>query len=179
MHARFPVEVASPEPTPTVSPTGSASPTPGPLSEIDALPLSAVTPIVLLLIGAVVVTGALLIAYSRIVPKARPSVVRSWIAVSLVVGLLMFTALAFTLRDVSLRSAILGAFTTSVGSVIAFFFSSRANEKANKDRNSEVDKLVSLLANQNPVVRDGSLTDSAQKSRATEVPKVPPTTPLA
>jgi len=148
MHARTPFAVVSPDPLPTTSPTGTVPPTTTPLTDIDALSLASVTPILVLLLAGIVIAGGLLVVYSRSVASAQPSVVRSWIAVSLVLGLLVFTALAFTLRDVSLRSAILGAFTTSVGSVIAFFFSSRANEKASQDRVQELQALLALADEQ-------------------------------
>jgi hypothetical protein len=60
--------------------------------------------------------------------EPRGSVVRSWVAVSLVLGLLAFCAVAFAIGDKTSRSALLGALTASVGAAIAFYFSSKASE---------------------------------------------------
>jgi hypothetical protein len=58
------------------------------------------------------------------------TVVRSWLAISLVAGLLMFCALAFAVNDSTLRSTLLGGLTASTGSAIAFYFSSKSAEQA-------------------------------------------------
>jgi len=59
--------------------------------------------------------------------------IRSWIAIILVIGLLSFCAFAFAINDTTLRSALVGGLVASVGSAIAFYFSSKAADKARQD----------------------------------------------
>lgn len=54
------------------------------------------------------------------------SIVRSWIMVALVGGLLILCAVAFTLKDGTIRSMLLGGLVSSVGSAIAFYFSAQS-----------------------------------------------------
>jgi len=61
------------------------------------------------------------------------SVVRSWIAISLVIGLLLFCALTFAVQDTTLRSTLIGALTASVGSAMAYYFSTKSAEQARQD----------------------------------------------
>jgi len=61
------------------------------------------------------------------------SVVRSWIAISLVIGLLLFCALTFAVPDPTLRSTLIGALTASVGSAMAYYFSTKSAEQARQD----------------------------------------------
>lgn len=65
--------------------------------------------------------------------EAGASVVRSWIAISLVIGLLLFCALTFAVQDPTLRSTLIGGLTASVGSAIAFYFSTKSAEQARQD----------------------------------------------
>lgn len=65
--------------------------------------------------------------------EAGASVVRSWIAISLVIGLLMFCTLTFAVEDPTLRSALIGGLTASVGSAIAYYFSTKSAEQARQD----------------------------------------------
>ena len=61
------------------------------------------------------------------------SVVRSWIAISLVIGLLLFCALTFAVPDTALRSTLIGALAASVGSAMAYYFSTKSAEQARQD----------------------------------------------
>jgi hypothetical protein len=61
------------------------------------------------------------------------SVVRSWIAISLVMGLLVFCATAFLIDDPSLRSTLYGGLIASVGAAVAFYFSSKGADQARSD----------------------------------------------
>jgi hypothetical protein len=61
------------------------------------------------------------------------SVVRSWLAITLVIGLLMFCGVAFAIYDPGLRSTLIGALTASVGSVTTFYFASKASDQARQD----------------------------------------------
>jgi hypothetical protein len=61
------------------------------------------------------------------------TLVRSWIAISLVSGLLMFCAAALSLGDTTLQSTLFGGLVASVGAAIAFYFSSKSAEQARQD----------------------------------------------
>lgn len=96
---------------------------------------------VLLLLGIVVV-GMLLAGVLVAVARAKVtgssdsdpgSVVRSWIAISLVMGLLVFCATAFLIDDPSLRSTLYGGLIASVGAAVAFYFSSKGADQARSD----------------------------------------------
>lgn len=97
---------------------------------------------VLLLLGIVVVgmlAAGILVSVTRAkVPSGDQgdppgSVVRSWIAISLVMGLLIFCAAAFLIDDPSLRSTLFGGLIASVGAAVAFYFSSKAADQARTD----------------------------------------------
>jgi hypothetical protein len=61
------------------------------------------------------------------------SVIRSWIAVSLVMGLITFCGAAFAIDDQSLRSALFGGLIANVGAAVAFYFSSKNADQARAD----------------------------------------------
>jgi uncharacterized membrane protein len=59
--------------------------------------------------------------------------IRSWMAVSLVIALIFFCAFAFTISDSTLQSTLIGGLIASSGSAVAFYFSSKASDKARQD----------------------------------------------
>lgn len=61
------------------------------------------------------------------------SLVRSWIAISLVGGLLIFCAEALSLPDSVLRSTLFGGLVSSTGAAVAFYFSAKSSDKARQD----------------------------------------------
>jgi len=61
------------------------------------------------------------------------SVIRSWIAISLVIGLLIFCAATLLGTDTSLQSILFRGLIASTGAAIAFYFSSQAADKARSD----------------------------------------------
>src|SRR5262249_35610491 len=65
--------------------------------------------------------------------ESSGSVIRSWIAVSLVLGLVVFCAAAFLVDDASLRSTLFGGLIASVGAAVAFYFSSGTADQARSD----------------------------------------------
>ncbi len=65
--------------------------------------------------------------------EADSMVVRSWIAIALVGGLLIFCAVAFAIDDPSLRSTLFGGLIASVGAAVAFYFSAKNADQARKD----------------------------------------------
>src|ERR1035437_5369160 len=64
--------------------------------------------------------------------EAGASVVRSWIAVSLVIGLLLFCALTFAIEDQTVRSTLIGGLTASAGSAMAYYL--RRSPQSRRDR---------------------------------------------
>jgi len=93
-----------------------------------------------LLIMAAILLGVLLAGLIVILGRSwaqqkdpRASLVRSWIAISLVVGLLLFCASSFAVADANLRSTLVGALAAAVGAAIAFYFSSNQADQARHD----------------------------------------------
>jgi hypothetical protein len=58
---------------------------------------------------------------------------RSWLAISLVGGLLIFSAVSFQLDDTTLRSSLLGGVIASAGAAAAFYFASKSADQARQD----------------------------------------------
>jgi hypothetical protein len=89
-----------------------------------------------LLLGAMVIGGRWLIERrSGTDPKddTDRTWIRSWLAVSLVAGLLTFCAISFWTDDQQLRSTLIGGVVASAGAAVAFYFASRASDQARKD----------------------------------------------
>ncbi|MFD2093346.1 PASTA domain-containing protein [Blastococcus deserti] len=61
------------------------------------------------------------------------TLVRSWIAISLVGGLVIFMAASFWIDDPTLRSALVGGFVANTGAAVAFYFASKSSEEARRD----------------------------------------------
>jgi hypothetical protein len=59
--------------------------------------------------------------------------VRSWIAIALVGGLLVFCAASFAVSDTTLRSTLLGGLVATSGVAVTFYFSTKASEQAQKN----------------------------------------------
>ncbi|MFI2200058.1 PASTA domain-containing protein [Streptomyces sp. NPDC020192] len=89
-----------------------------------------------LFLGAIALIGIVLVV-ARYTVRSRSAssdgIVRSWIALSLVAGLLVFCAMAFAIQDSNLRSTLIGALAAAVGSTIAFYFSGKHAEEARQD----------------------------------------------
>jgi Putative Ig domain len=89
-----------------------------------------------IIIGGMLLAGGVVIAGRRWVQGGADqpvSVIRSWIAISLVMGLLVFCAMAFLLDDAAVRSTLFGGLIASVGVAVAFYFSSKAADQARTD----------------------------------------------
>jgi predicted membrane-bound spermidine synthase len=105
-----------------------------PASTIDKLSFGEAVQLSLIVAGGLVVLGLVLMLTRRLVPDTSGGgVVRSWLAIGLVLGLLIFCAMTFAVTDTTLRSTVLGGLTASVGAVIAFYFSAKSGEQARKD----------------------------------------------
>jgi PASTA domain len=96
---------------------------------------------ILLLVAGLVVAEGLVVLWGRrmLGPKGAQSgdgpvsLIRSWIALSLVSALVLFCAAAFLVDDTALRSALFGGLVTAVGAAVAFYFSSSSADQARKD----------------------------------------------
>lgn len=58
---------------------------------------------------------------------------RSWLAISLVGGLLIFSAVSFQLDNTTLQSSLLGGVIASAGAAAAFYFASKSADQARQD----------------------------------------------
>lgn len=61
------------------------------------------------------------------------TLVRSWLAISLVGGLLIFAAVSFWLDDTTLRSTLIGGVIANAGAAVAFYFASKSSDQARRD----------------------------------------------
>jgi hypothetical protein len=97
------------------------------LSNSQGLWLFLIVVIGILLAGVVVIVGR------KLLDDQPSSLIRSWIAISLVLGLLAFCAAAFLITDTTLRSTLFGGLIASVAAAVAFYFSSSAADKTRAD----------------------------------------------
>jgi hypothetical protein len=67
------------------------------------------------------------------IPSEPASLIRSWIAIALVIGLLIFCGAAFLVDNETLRSTLTGGLVASVGAAVAFYFSSKSADQARTD----------------------------------------------
>src|SRR5262245_21831357 len=122
-----PASTSPPSPTSTAPPSPPNTDTPAstiPFADARWIGLA-------LLIGLLIAGIILIIAQANSPRKNRSgSVVRGWIALSLIFGLLAFVLLTFVLGDEDMRTTALGGLTASVGAAIAFYFSARSSEDA-------------------------------------------------
>jgi hypothetical protein len=95
----------------------------------QTLTVLGITAITVLLIGLVVIVGR----RSAASKDADQSIVRSWIALALVAGLLLFCALTFAVNDPDLQNTVFGGLIASVGAAVAFYFSSKSADQARQD----------------------------------------------
>ena len=100
------------------------------LSSTEGTVLLALVLVGSLLAGLVVILGRKLLEQDGGSPQ---SLVRSWLAVSLVFGLLAFCAAAFWIDDPQLRNTLIGGLVASAGAATAFYFSSKGADQARTD----------------------------------------------
>jgi len=115
----------------TDTPTPTPAPNPGPAMSAELAPW---LPTVALLLAMILAFGALLFYLSRTSKKKRDadtSVVRAWIAVTLIAGLLILTAVTLGGTDANLRNILVGGIVASAGTAVAFYFATKANEASN------------------------------------------------
>jgi PASTA domain len=102
-----------------------------------------------LTVGLILAAG-IVVAVSRFYLEGRPAsadasahgspagpadktLIRSWLAISLAGGLLLFCAISFGLDDTTLRSTLIGGLVANAGAAVAFYFASRASDQARHD----------------------------------------------
>jgi PASTA domain len=120
----------------------SPAPGPAPLTGDQTIFAVSLIAVAMLLAGAVVIW-----ARSGQGPKHATlgnSYIRAWVAIALVMGLLLFTALSFGISDSTLRNTLIGGLTASVGSAIAFYFSSSSGAQARQDMLTAAGKTDSV-----------------------------------
>jgi hypothetical protein len=94
--------------------------------------------LILWLVVASVIAAGIVIIVGRNWLKSGPdgqaaSLIRSWIAVSLVIGLLIFCGATLFGTDTSLQSTLFGGLIASTGAAVAFYFSSKGADQARSD----------------------------------------------
>jgi hypothetical protein len=142
---------AAPTPTPSLTPsltstpistvsgtpTSTVSGTPTPTPTVISTPSAHASLILWLVVGGIIAAGFVVILGRTWVKSGQDgpaaSVIRSWIAISLVIGLLIFCAATLLGNDTSLQSILFGGLIASTGAAIAFYFSSQGADKARAD----------------------------------------------
>jgi hypothetical protein len=119
-----------PSPDATIPPSSpSVVPTGTPANHADL--------ILWLLVLGVIAAGVVIIFARNILRSGQSdpadSVIRSWIAIALVLGLLIFCAAALLGDNTSLQSTLFGGLIASTGAAIAFYFSSKGADQARAD----------------------------------------------
>jgi Putative Ig domain len=114
--------------------TTSGTPSPSPTPSLTGTPPDHAGLILWLVVGGIIVAGCVVIA-GRVLLKQGTSVsiIRSWIAISLVIGLLVFCAATLLGDNSSLQSILFGGLIASTGAVIAFYYSSQQANQARAD----------------------------------------------
>lgn len=82
------------------------------------------------LLAGLIISGSRRRAKEKDPNEQAGSVIRSWIAISLVMGLLVLCAAAFLINDTSARSTLFGGLITSAGAAVAYYFSTKTAEEA-------------------------------------------------
>jgi hypothetical protein len=89
-------------------------------------------------VGATLLAGVIVVVARSNSALAQPlgldkSVVRGWMAISLIISLLALAAFAFAITDQSLRGTLIGAVAASAGSAVAFYFASQNATQAQQN----------------------------------------------
>ena len=143
-------------PAPTAS-TGSTTPaTPAPVTHLsdNAAALVLVLGVVfVLLAGLLVIRGRTAVlrlqagnAQVGAGQVAHPdgTIVRSWLSVALVGGLLILSVLSFRIDDPTLRSTLIGGLVASSSAAVAFYFSGKNADQARHDVLNAAGKPVAV-----------------------------------
>ncbi|OZE11011.1 hypothetical protein CH249_06985 [Rhodococcus sp. 05-2255-3B1] len=85
--------------------------------------------------ASVLLVGVIVAVARGNLPSQEPgaSLARSWIAITLVLGLIMFCAFSLAVNDAGMRSTLVGGLTASAGAAVAFYFSSQSSDQGRRD----------------------------------------------
>ena len=72
-------------------------------------------------------------ASGRSSANADKTMIRSWLAVVLVAGLLLFATGSFFIANASLQNLLMGGVIASAGTAVAFYFSSKSSEQTQQN----------------------------------------------
>ena len=121
--------------TSTTTSTSSSTPTPPPT--VTGTSPAHADLILWLVVGGIIAAGLVVILGRMLIKSGQggpaASIIRSWIAISLVIGLLIFCAATLLGSDTSLQSILFGGLIASTGAAIAFYFSSQGADRARAD----------------------------------------------
>lgn len=118
----------------TTPPTTDAPATDAPpFSSPDGSTLMWVLAFTLILSGLGIVLARRLMQPNREEREDSSTFVRSWLAVALVSGLIIFGGASFMLADRDLRNLLMGGLLASEGSAVAYYFSSKDADRARSD----------------------------------------------
>ena len=113
-----------------------------------------------ILLGVLIVATGLLLLWARHRQGSRettPSIVRSWIALTLVTALVILTAFSLALPDEDVRNLLIGGLVASVGAAVAYYFSSKDADSARRD-------ILDAVFGEVDVPDLSALTEAAAKS---------------
>ena len=89
------------------------------------------------IVAAAILVAGLVVLWSRRSFKdadnADQGVVRSWLALALVIGLVLFCGVAIFVNNANLENVLVGGLTASAGTAVAYYFSSKAADQARQD----------------------------------------------
>jgi uncharacterized membrane protein len=94
-----------------------------------------VTVVLILAVGGLVLAFRIVLARQRQQDEPTPdkTLIRSWLAVVLVSGLLLFAVASLFINDPSLWNLMMGGVIASAGTAIAFYFASKAAEQTQQN----------------------------------------------
>jgi hydroxymethylglutaryl-CoA reductase len=72
------------------------------------------------------------------------TIVRSWLAVVLVAGLLLFATGSFFIANANLQNLLMGGVIASAGTAVAFYFSSRSSEQTQQNLLNALGSQITL-----------------------------------
>jgi hypothetical protein len=130
-----PSGILAPSPSGTTTSAVTVSPTPTPT--VTGTPAAHASLILWLVVAGVIAAGVVIMVGRNWLKSGQDgqaaSLIRSWIAISLVIELLIFCAATLLGTDTSLQSTLLGGLIASTGAAIAFYFSSKGADQARAD----------------------------------------------
>lgn len=122
---------------PGLAATPAVTPSDTPAPNLTGTPPDHADLILWLIVGGVIVAGCVVIVGRSLLKQGQDgtaaSLIRSWIAISLVIGSMVFCAASLFGNNSSLQSTLFGGLIASTGAAIAFYFSSQQANQARAD----------------------------------------------